>query len=931
MTEEVKEISSITFGMLSAEDIRQMSAFQVTTAKISSTNLFDTVHDPRSGPIGSAPCETCRQTEWDCPGHFGHIELNVPIIHPLFLDHVVSLLKIFCWKCNEFILTKDHLELNNILRLEKKRRFDAVLEKVKKCDRCIHCSSIKAEYKLGINDITYKTIYRIFSKTKSKDSGNRTIVSAQEVKKIFENVKPEYVEMLGVSHPKDFCLTVFPVIPSCCRPHEVQDGNINDDDLTYQLIEIVKNNIMIGNVKKELSEAKSSSEISKLNDKYIKYTNNLKFRIETYCNNSQGKATHATTGRPIKALRERLAGKEGQIRKNLLGKRCEMSGRTVVGPDPTLRIDEAILPVEMAKSLSVPISVNKFNKSELTEIVNNGNALRLVKKDATGKEIKINLNAAINNRTVLQHDDVVERDNEKIIIKDPKNFILKEGDVLFRNNVIQPIDLSKKFIELEEKWIVHRNLKNGDVAILNRQPTLHKASMMAFKCKIAPVKTLKISLAAAKPFNADFDGDEMNIHVPQSEEARTETLLLSTPKQCLISSQAGKPNLTIVQDSLTGAFLMSKEKNDQVTLKTEQFNDILMVLDHIYDPQRDGLEYFLKRKEEISEKLKTLGFSGEVKNGRGLLSLLFPCDFFINEDDLKISHGIIHEGALTKKYLSSTETSLIKVLYKEYGTEVSASFINNIQFMTNKWLFIESFSIHAADCIKQKEVLGSVEQCLMESEKIKMTTKNPFIREHKIMQTLSNAKDIGMKIAKDALSNDNNFITTVESGSKGDFFNIAQITGLLGQQNIQGQRIKPLLNNGTRTLPHYPFAKKDNGSTNDLIEEYESQGFINSSFAQGLNPKEFFFHAMSGRQGVCDTAMSTATSGYIMRRTVKLTEDIQVKYDGTVQDTHGRRFQMAYGGLGYDPAKMVKVNGESEICNVERLAFRLNSNFETKN
>jgi DNA-directed RNA polymerase beta' subunit len=375
------------------------------------------------------------------------------------------------------------------------------------------------------------------------------------------------------------------------------------------------------------------------------------------------------------------------------------------------------------------------------------------------------------------------------------------------------------------------------------------------------------------------------------------------------------------------------------------------------DDVKDAIGYYLKRKQEVSKTLKSLGFSGEVLNGRGLISLLLPKDLFIGQDaenaDLVITRGVLHKGFLSKKYLSSTETSLIKTLSKEYGVEVCSTFINNIQFLTNRWLMISSFSINAGDCIKQKEVIGTVEQCLMESEKIKMTTKNPFIREQKIMQALSNAKDVGMKIAKDALKRDdknphaqNNFITTVESGSKGDYFNIAQITGLLGQQNKEGQRIKPILNNGTRTLPHYllnyVYSNGDNGDNGDngygeeengfhnLIEEYESQGFISSSFAQGLNPKEFFFHCMAGRQGVCDTAMSTATSGYIMRRSVKLTEDIKVKYDGTVQDTHGRRYQMAYGGLGYDPSKMVKVKGKSEICNIERLVARLNSNYENK-
>lgn len=974
METEVKEINSIIFGILSADDMREMSAFEVKEAKISTNNLHDTVHDPRSGPIGSSLCETCNQTEWDCPGHFGHIELNAPILHPLFLSHIVNILNIFCYNCNEFILTKDHLELNNILKLEKEKRFNAVVDKIKKCDKCIHCSAFKAEYKIGASDITYKTIYRSFPKGKITDEKiekerEREVMTAEMVKKLFENIKTEYVEMLEMSHPKDYCLTVFPVIPSCCRPYEIQDGNINDDDLTYQLMEIVKNNSMIGIISKQIEDLGRTddkdnaldgavkAEVEELKTKYVKYVNNLKFRIETYCNNSKGKATHATTGRAIKGLRERLTGKEGQIRTNLLGKRCEMSGRTVVGPDPTLRIDEMGLPRDMAVSLSVPVIVNKYNMEEVTKIVNAGQAIRIVKKkggDGPNKdqEIKINLSAAMTcNGTMLQHDDVVMRKKDgedefySIVIRDTKNFTLKAGDKLFRkDSEIFPIVLpTKRHITLEEGDIVHRHLKDGDVVFLNRQPTLHKGSMMAFKIKIRNSKTILINPACASPFNADFDGDEMNVHVPQSVEAQIELLTLSTPKQCLISSQAGKPSLTIVQDSLTGAYLMSLENNNTKSIEIHERNDILMVLSHPLGLKECPVNYFLKREEEISETLKKLGkfglkdedgkpFSGETLNGRGLLSLLLPRDLTVTNADLKITRGVIHFGFLSKKYLSSTETSLIKVLFKEYGVETCAAFIENVQFLTNKWLLISSFSIHAGDCIKHKEILGTIEECLMEAEKIKLTTKNPFVMENKITQALSNAKDIGMKIAKDALikegKNKNNFLTTVESGSKGDYFNLAQITGLLGQQNIQGQRIKPVLNNETRTLPHYPFP----GTTDiPLIEEYESKGFISSSFAQGLTPREFIFHSSSGRVGVTDTALSTAQSGYNMRRIVKITEDIKIQYDGTVQDTHKRRFQMAYGGLGYDPSKTVKVNGKSQVCDVSRLVNRMNDNFEREN
>jgi DNA-directed RNA polymerase II subunit RPB1 len=183
---------------------------------------------------------------------------------------------------------------------------------------------------------------------------------------------------------------------------------------------------------------------------------------------------------------------------------------------------------------------------------------------------------------------------------------------------------------------------------------------------------------------------------------------------------------------------------------------------------------------------------------------------------------------------------------------------------------------------------------------------------------LGKAKDIGLRIAKESLDPDNNFLSTVISGSKGDFFNIAQITGLLGQQNLKGQRVPLYLNNGKRSLPHYPFGKLSPEM------EHESRGFIASSFIKGLNPREFYFHAMSGREGISDTAMGTATSGYMQRRIIKLTEDIKIQNDGTVRDITGHIYQMAYGDDGLDPTNTVKVNGNQEACDIGRLINKLN-------
>lgn len=826
----IKEISSIEFGILSAKEILNMSCFEVNTIKRINNNIDGTIYDPRSGLLNK-DCEMCGQDLWSCPGHFGHINLNHPLIHPLFFNHVLNMLKIFCYKCSELIVTETHLFLNNLRYLEKEKRLNAVIELIKKYNNCFHCGSQKQVYKIKVEDS--KDIFKI-------DEGQETLLTIAEIQNIFENIKDDYTNLLEISHPKHYILTVFPVIPVCCRPYMVSEGHINDDDLSYQLQEIVKNNENI---------TKFSSD----KEKVTKCINTLKFRIETFMNNTQSKAMHTTTGRAVKGLRERISGKNGQIRKNLLGKRCDMSGRTVGGPEPTLRLDEVGIPEYIAKTLTYPVHVTPFNIRHLS----------------TKEAVR------------------VTRDDKNINLTHCNEFILQVGDIL------------------------HRHLKDGDIISMNRQPTLHKSSMLAHKAKIlkgSNIKTFRISLAVTQGYNADFDGDEMNCHVPQSEETKTELLTLSLPSLNIISCQSGKPIVTIVQDGLLGAYLLSKEPWEQ-TMDVGCFNDILMKL--------IDLNLGLQRLEEIKGYL-TLN-TNNYMNGKCLISILLPSNFFYKDQNITIVKGILLSGTLTKEYLGSTDKSLILYLNKEYGSEITADFIDNLQFIVNQWLLSNSFTIHAGDCLIQNnttKIEDLIQTKLIEANIIESGTEERF-KESRIINALSRAKDIGLKLAKDSLCKDNNFIKTVESGSKGSYINICQINGLLGQQNIQGERIMCKLNNFTRTLPHYPLTNLN------VSDKFESRGFISSSFAKGLNPKEFFFHSMSGRQGVIDTSQSTSVSGYNSRRMTKLMENIKVGYDGSVNDTEGRRYQYYYNDLGYDPCKLIKVDGVPEVCNIQRLVNRI--------
>ena len=904
-----KEISSITFGIMSKDEILGNSVCCVNNTK---KNGPCSIYDSRMGTsLATGLCETCNQTPNICTGHFGHIELITPIIHPLYYRIVEKVLNCICFKCHRLLIMKEQLELDGILGLKGLRRFDLIFETVKKVNMCCHegCNAEKPKLKFTQSDSTYV----IYHETK-KNKENLIVLTTNDIKTILSNISDEDVKLLGFKpeecHPRNYVLEVLPVMPPVDRPFVQVNGNIWDDDITIQYIEILKMNEQI----KQLDE----SGVVDSDPRRVKAVTNLIFRISTMFNNSQNKARHTTNGRPIKGIKERLAGKDGQIRNNMMGKRADQTARTVIGPDPTLKSDEIAVPPLIANTLTVPEYVTKMNIDEMQKLVNSG-VIETVMKQAD-KKTCINIKR-YRLGTRLLAGDVIHRGAKRIKVMGEGSEICMTGDKIERaGKIITDVIPTNRDYELKYGMIVNRPLKDGDILLLNRQPTLHKGSMMAMRAKIREGKTIRMNLAVCKSFNADFDGDEMNLHAAQGIEALTELRMLSAAKYNIISAQSSKPNVAIVQDSLLGAYRMTK---GVVSISKGKFFDISMHLD-LKIP-------IMKRIQQIRRVLKDKGKKVQCFNGKGVVSLFLPEDLEYehknnadsDEPVVRIHKGVLYEGALDKSVLGSSFVSLITLLNKEYGPEESMYFIDCIHFCTSQWLLNFGFTVGLGDCLvadpaREREVRDNVRRCYIEADGIKSTTAHPGVREMRVNGALNKAKDIGLKIAKDSLDKSNNFISTVTSGSKGDFFNIAQITGLLGQQNLKGARVPLSMNGGRRSLPHYPFE----GLTPEM--EYESRGFIASSFIRGLNPREFYFHAMSGREGITDTAMGTATSGYMQRRIVKLTEDIICQYDGTVRDTSGKIYQMSYGDDGFDPTMTTRVKGEQEVCNVGRLVNRLN-------
>ena len=477
----VKDIEYIQFGVSSPEDIIKQSVCKIDSSKL---NGDGSVYDARMGSMEQDDlCVSCELNPKDCPGHFGHIELNTFVLHPMYLRYITNFLKCVCVKCFRVVLSEDHLKLDGLSKIMGQSRFEKCVERLEKVDSCYYCNSPKPKisFQQKTSDISMK-----FKEKK-------ITISDSEIKKIFDHIPDSDIHLLGFNpqmmHPKNLVISVLPVLPPRARPYVIASDNVTcDDDLTMQYIEIIKANKNL--LDPEVSDTKKEKSIQ-----------SLKFRIKTLMNNSQGKA-RCTSGRPIKGIKERLSGKDGLIRSNLMGKRRNQSARSVISADPTVRTDELVIPEQIAANLTMPDMVAAFNIKYLQDIVNKGKANFVMKVDGT----RINLKYAMYKKgsQLLWNDKIIRNGLEIDPFKQP-HFELRMGDVIRRGEeMITEIEISKKRdFKLELGDVVERQLKNGDIVLFNRQPTLHKASMLAKRVIVRPCKTFRFNLASTKSFNAD--------------------------------------------------------------------------------------------------------------------------------------------------------------------------------------------------------------------------------------------------------------------------------------------------------------------------------------------------------------------------------------------------------------------------------------------
>jgi DNA-directed RNA polymerase II subunit RPB1 len=680
----------------------------------------------------------------------------------------------------------------------------------------------------------------------------KRLLHPSDVLALFKHISNEEIRKMGLSEdyarPEWMIITVLPVPPPPVRPSISVDGTgqgmRGEDDLTYKLGDIIRANANVRQAETNGSPQHIVNEFQAL----------LQFHVATYMDNDLAGQPQALqkSGRPVKSIRARLKGKEGRLRGNLMGKRVDFSARTVITGDPNLSLDEVGVPRSIARTLTYPEIVTPYNIHKLHELVKNG------PNEHPGAKY------------------VIRDTGERIDLRHHK----RAGE-----------------ISLQYGWRVERHIVDGDFIIFNRQPSLHKESMMGHRVRVMPYSTFRLNLSVTSPYNADFDGDEMNLHVPQSEETRAEVSQLCMVPLNIVSPQKNGPLMGIVQDTLCGIYKLCRR---DVFLTREQVMNIMM-----WVPSWDGTiphPAILKPRPRWT--------------GKQMISLVIPAginkvslnggDWCPDKDEGLLVHGgELMFGLLNKKAVGQAQQSLIHIIYNEKGWQVCMEFFNGCQTVVNYWLLHNGFSIGIGDTIPDADTIAKIAETvrLKKQEVADVTaraqnnTLEPLpgmnIREtfeSMVSKSLNSARDVAGSDTEKSLKDLNNAIQMARSGSKGSNINISQMTAVVGQQSVEGKRIP--FGFKYRTLPHFT---KDDYSP-------EARGFVENSYLRGLTPQEFFFHAMAGREGLIDTAVKTAETGYIQRRLVKALEDVMAKYDGTVRNSLGDVIQFIYGEDGLDGA-----------------------------
>ena len=863
---DVKNITEISFSIYTNDMIKKNSAVKSDPFGINVPDSYDN-YEPKKGGLvdlrlGTCDiylnCTTCGQNSNDCEGHFGHTELAEYLFHYGFLNHLITILKCICLKCSNILIERTEDNLKRFHNKPGKYRYKEIKEMVKNINFCNECGTPVPKIKKDIKEasISIKIVLEkevgatnIDEATGLATEGTRIIrdyLTPRQCYNILRNVSDMDAHLMGfnvnIQRPEDLIMTRFPIPPVVIRPTAKIDfmgSSTHEDSLTLKIADIINYNIRVRN---EMNKDSPSLQDS------LAF---LQYHVAIFFDNDSSalpKSEFKTGGRPINSISDRIKSKEGRMRLNIMGKRVDFSARSVITSDPYIDIDMVGVPLRVAKDLTIPEEVTPQNIKHLTKLVMNGRDIY----PGANYVYKLSM---VNGKTISQRIDLRYR---------KANIKLNYGD------------------------IVERHIVNDDYVLFNRQPTLHKPSMMGHRIHVLErddSNTFRMNVSVCKPYNADFDGDEMNIHLAQSIQARNELERIANVKYQIISAKDSNPIIGCVQDSLSGAYIMSMDNNIDYNMAC----NLLCNTSSLSKSQLKKGEKF--NGKQIFSHIIPEGINSVKKKGKDII--------------FQIKNGELLEGQLDKSQLSTSKNSIIHYVWDKYGPTPTQKFIDDTQRLILNYLLDKGLTVGLKDCIVPIDLVKQLREIIH----TKIISANHTLTQYEndydkitpeigdgilSMELNAISSNIG-KLIMDVLDKDNGLNVMISSKSKGSVVNMTQMTGCLGQVLVESQRIKKRVNGRTLAIFHQ----------ND--DTPSARGFIGSSFVDGLKGYEFFFHTMGGREGLIDTAIRTAETGYIQRKCVKFLEDLMVNYEGLIRTANGILVQYLYGDSGIDQQKQTQV------------------------
>jgi len=964
--DEMEELTIIksSISLYSYEDMLRLGVVNVESKRFEGNG---TVNDNRFGTIeANTACTYCSLI--DCPGHYGIIKFeNTPIYNPSFIRQIVSILTCVCNTCGKLLITEEMIKEKGFNKLVPNKRLDE-MEKFCKDLPCLRenisisggrvktCSKNPRFLTTDIKDKGEITFKKPKEKGKKKQEGDDIVykMTVQNVLNILESISDEDAYLLGFPKPKSIRKvskeSIYNILNKISYHTLVRFGFPNNksiDDLEYEDILLILEKLNQKNLK-ELGFTTSSHPrnmimkavlvppliarphvyengnthfdqltsayanlAGKINNPHNQITSN---EIYNMLKGIVFKNDTKTSDREFSSIIDRIQGKGAVLRNLLMGKRVNYCGRTVAGPCASLKFGQIRIPKIWESVLTKKIKVNNININFLTNLLHIGKITHITSK-----------------KTGLRQ-----------FYKDDSKYQLEIGD------------------------IVDRHLLEGDRVIVNRQPTLHRQSMMSYEVVFGHQLNIGLHLSYTSPMNCDFDGDENNVWNPQDFEVEAESDILINVKNNLMSSEQNRPSMGLVMNSVTGAYLLTtpftvsnsfiitSESIDAALLSSESdaetdflqsflfkyinrnlsqvfkfitplqypflykftinnnaFNNGTIIDDDLFN---ELLSFITNKNDLISLNYRLNKYGIHPRSGAALFSALLPPSFSYIMKNIVIIDGILISGRITKSHIGPSHRSIIQEIYKSFGSQRTCDFFTDAPIIINKWLMERGFSVGLLDCInfaidengkeydKNKRILQQeLAKIYIELEALGGILSDPIeetFRQRQINNLVNIASGIGLRLAKEILSNDNSIgvMTDQGAGTKGGIANIGQMMGSVGQQFYLGERLKPAITNNTRLLPTFDI--------ND--HNPEANAFIPESFYTGISPEGLFFSQAGGREGLLDTALKTAETGHMQHRMIKAFENIIIAYDGSIRNTIGTMFSPIYNS-GFDISELVTV------------------------